>query len=59
MATKHVNADKGPSFQSSKGRREGEAPKASGSSSSTRGREKNVGHKSAEEHARIAKGNRG
>lgn len=59
MATKHVNSDKGPSFQSSKGRRDGDAPKASGSSSSSGGRERNVGHKGGEEHSRNPKGNRG
>lgn len=59
MATKHVNADKGPSFQSSKGRRGGEPPKASGSAKASGGRERNTGHGGAEEHSRIAKGNRG
>lgn len=57
MAKKHVNADKDASFQRSKGRRDGDPPKASGSGSG--GRERNVGHSRAEEHSRSAKGNRG
>ncbi len=59
MATKHVNANKDASFQSAKGRKGGEAPKASGSAKATGGRESNVGHKGGEEHSRVAKGNRG
>ncbi len=59
MAKKHVNADKDASFQSSKGRRDGEAPKQSGSSDSQGGRERNVGHGKAEEHSRVSKGNKG
>ncbi len=53
MAKKHVNADKGASFQSAQGRRGGKGPSAPS------GRERNVGHSSAEEHSRVAKGNRG
>ena len=56
MATKHVNRDKGPSFQSASGRRGGEGPKPSGAAA---GRERNVGHGKAEEHSRVPKGNRG
>jgi hypothetical protein len=59
MATKHVNADKDASFQRSKGRSAGEAPKASGSASASGGRERNAGHANAEEHSRVAKGNSG
>lgn len=54
MANKHVNADKGASFQRSKGRRDGSGPK-----SNADGRERNVGHGKAEEHSRVTKGNRG
>jgi hypothetical protein len=50
MATKHVNADKGPEFQRSKGRLNGEKPKASGSAAALGGRERNVSHKKSEEH---------
>ena len=54
MGKKHVNADKGKSFQQSRGRRGGSAPK-----DNSGGREKNVGHGKAEEHSRSPKGNRG
>jgi hypothetical protein len=57
MATKHVNAGKDASFQSSRGRSAGQTPKASSSSSG--GRERNVGHGNAEEHSRVSKGNQG
>ena len=59
MATKHVNSDKDAKFQASKGRRAGEAPKASGSSAALGGRERNVGHAKDQEHNRNAKGNQG
>jgi hypothetical protein len=59
MAKQHVNADKDRSFQSSKGRRGGEAPQASGSASAQGGRERNVGHTNAEEHSRVSKGSKG
>ena len=59
MAKKHVNADKDESYQRSRGRRSGEAPTASGSSSAQGGRERNTGHGNAEEHSRVAKGNQG
>jgi hypothetical protein len=50
---KHVNANKGASFQRSHGRRDGSGP-----SSNSSGRERNVGHRKAEEHSRTQKGNR-
>jgi len=42
------------SFNQSRGRRGGEAPKEKPAE-----RERNVGHKSSEEHSRVQKGNRG
>ena len=59
MATKHVNADKDAKFQGSKGRRDGQAPKASGSAAAQGGRERNVGHDKDQEHSRKAKGHQG
>lgn len=56
MATKHVNDDKGASYQRSRGRDADVKPSESSNSS---GRERNVGHGNAEEHSRTAKGNRG
>lgn len=55
MATKHVNDDKDASFNRSRGREADSKP----SESSSTNRERNVGHASAEEHSRVAKGNRG
>ena len=54
MAKKHVNADKGASFQKARGRRGGATP-----SNNSAGRERNVGHRKAEEHSRIPKGKKG
>jgi hypothetical protein len=51
---KHVNSNKGKSFQSSKGRKGGGKPKSNSS-----GRQRNVGHGKGEEHSRSQKGNRG
>jgi len=45
---------KDESFNRSHGRQDGEAPKEKESN-----RERNVGHKDAEEHSRVPKGNRG
>lgn len=54
MAKKHVNQNKGASFQKSKGRRGGAAPQTN-----SNGRQRNVGHSNSEEHSRKAKGNKG
>jgi hypothetical protein len=54
MSKKHVNDNKGASFQRSRGRRDGSSP-----SSNADGRERNTRHSKSEEHSRIAKGNRG
>ncbi len=54
MGTKHVNDGKGSSFQRSRGRSDGSKP-----SRNSDGRERNAGHKGAEEHSRNPKGNRG
>jgi hypothetical protein len=43
-----------PSFNRSHGRQDGEPPKEKAPE-----RERNVGHKDAEEHSRVPKGNRG
>ncbi len=54
MAKKHVNQDKDASFQSAQGRRSGAKPDTSSAN-----RERNIGSGGAEEHSRVAKGNRG
>ena len=56
MGKKHVNADKGAQFQSSKGRRPSESSTKPKDNSS--GRERNVSHSKSEEHSRVSKGNK-